>query len=110
MSVAEKALTYATLILADAEVALDAEKLKAVTTAAGLTDIQPIYFSLYTKAFDGKNILDLVTNVSSGVAVAAPGAGAAAGAAAGGEAAAEEEKKEEEGEESDDDMGFGLFD
>ncbi|KAJ1914794.1 hypothetical protein H4219_004639 [Mycoemilia scoparia] len=108
MSVAEKALTYATIILADGEVTIDAEKLKAVTTAAGFTDIQPIYYSLFTKAFEQKNVLDLITDLSAGAP--APAAVGGAAAAGGAEAAAEEKKEEAEEEESDDDMGFGLFD
>ena len=59
--------------------------------------VEPIWAQLLSKALEGKDVKDLLTNV----------------AAAGGDAPAEEakeEKKEEAKEESDDDMGFGLFD
>ncbi|KAJ1957050.1 60s acidic ribosomal protein P2 [Dipsacomyces acuminosporus] len=106
MSIAEKAIVYATLILADDNVDITADKLETITKAAGVA-VEPIYFNLFAKAFDGKDVNELLLNVGS-AAAAAPVAGGAA--AAGGEAAAEEEKPAEEEEESDDDMGFGLFD
>ncbi|KAJ1835447.1 hypothetical protein LPJ63_001134 [Coemansia sp. RSA 2711] len=82
MSIAEKAIVYATLILADDNV-----------------DVS---------AFEGRDVNELLLNVGS-AAAAAPAAGAAAAGDAPAAAAAEE-KKEESEEESDDDMGFGLFD
>ncbi|KAJ2454841.1 hypothetical protein EV183_001260 [Coemansia sp. RSA 2336] len=107
MSVAEKAIVYATLILADDNVEITADKLEAITKAAGVA-VEPIYFGLFAKAFAGKDVNELLLNVGS-AAAAAPAAGGAAAAAADA-APAEEEKKVEEEEESDDDMGFGLFD
>lgn len=72
--------------------------------------VEPIWAQLLSKALEGKDIKDLLTNIgSAGPAVAAAPAAGAGGAAAE-DAPAEEEKKEEEKEESDDDMGFGLFD
>lgn len=99
----------ASLILADAEVEITAEKLLTLVNAAGLQEVEPIWVQLYAKALAGQNLLELMTAFSAGGAAAG---GAAAGAAAGG-AAAEEEAVEEEAsaaEESDDDMGLGLFD
>ncbi|KAJ1849734.1 hypothetical protein H4S02_005963 [Coemansia sp. RSA 2611] len=107
MSIAEKAIVYATLILADDNVDVSADKLEAITKAAGVT-VEPIYFSLFAKAFEGRDVNELLLNVGS-AAAAAPAAGAAAAGDAPAAAAAEE-KKEESEEESDDDMGFGLFD
>ncbi|RYP75683.1 hypothetical protein DL769_003771 [Monosporascus sp. CRB-8-3] len=111
MSTAELASSYAALILADDGVEITADKLQTLIKAANVTDVEPIWTSLFAKALEGKDVKDLLSNVGSGGgAAAAPAAG---GAAAGGEAAAEakEEKKEEEAaEESDEDMGFGLFD
>ncbi|KAJ2079244.1 hypothetical protein H4R24_003905, partial [Coemansia sp. RSA 988] len=103
MSVAEKAIVYATLILADDNSDITADKLQAITKAAGVA-VEPIYFSLFAKAFAGRDVNELLLNVGS-AAAAAPAAGAAAGGAA---AAPAEEKKEEaaDEEESDDDMGF----
>jgi len=112
MSTAELASSYAALILADDGVDITADKLNTLIKAAGLTEVEPIWTSLFAKALEGKDVKDLLLNVGSGGgAAAAPAAGGAA--AAGGDAAAAEEKKEEkeeEKEESDDDMGFGLFD
>ncbi|KAH6696987.1 60s acidic ribosomal protein-domain-containing protein [Plectosphaerella plurivora] len=109
MSNAELASSYAALILADDGVEITADKLQTLIKAAKVEDVEPIWTSLFAKALEGKDVKDLLSNVGSGGAAAAPGA--SAGAAAGG--AAEEakvEEKEEEKEESDDDMGFGLFD
>lgn len=84
---------------------IKADKLQTLTKAAGFTEIEPIWFSLYAKALEGQDLKELIWNVG---APAAGGAGAAAaGGAAAAEEAKEEEKKEEEKEESDEDMGFG---
>jgi len=111
MASAELAATYAALILADDGIEITADKITALTGAAGV-ELEAIWATLLAKALEGKNIKDLLSNVGAGGG--APVAGGAAPAAAGGAAAAEapkeEEKKEEEKEESDDDMGFGLFD
>jgi len=112
MSNAELATSYAALILADDGIDVTADKLQTLIKAAGVSDVEPIWCSLFAKALEGKNIKDLLMNVGSGGA-AAPAAGAAAGgsgAAGGATEEKAEEKKEEEAEESDEDMGFGLFD
>ncbi|KAJ2657671.1 hypothetical protein IWW48_004416 [Coemansia sp. RSA 1200] len=108
MSIAEKAIVYATLILADDNVDVTADKLEAITKAANVP-VEPIYFSLFAKAFEGRDVNELLLNVGS-AAAAAPAGGAAAGGA--GAAAADEPAAAaaEEEEESDEDMGFGLFD
>ena len=83
--------------------------MKALIDAAEL-DVEPIWATVFAKALAGKNVNDMIANVGSVGAVAAPAGGASA--AAGGAAAAEEKKEEkkEAEEESDDDMGFGgLF-
>ncbi|GMG55746.1 unnamed protein product [Ambrosiozyma monospora] len=103
----ESALSYAALILADAELEVSSENLLKLTHAANI-EIDSIWGSIFAKALDGKDLQSLFVNFSAG---AAPAAGASAGAATG--AAAEEaaeEEEEEAKEESDDDMGFGLFD
>ncbi|KAJ2777898.1 hypothetical protein H4R18_004910 [Coemansia javaensis] len=109
MSVAERAISYASLILADDDVAITADKLEAITKAAGVA-VEAIYFSLFAKAFEGKDVKELLLNVGSATAAAPAAGGAAAGGAAAGAAAAEEKKEESEAEESDEDMGLGLFD
>jgi len=105
-------MTLFWLILADAGVSIDVDKLKTIVTAAGIDDIESIYFTIFAKAFEGKNILDLITNVSSGIGASthAPAVGGAAAAASGSDATPVQEKKDEKEEESDEDMGFGLFD
>merc|ERR1712014_182457 len=111
MSTEELAVTYAALILHDDGVDVNADKLKALVTAAGVT-VQPFWFKLFEKTLQNKNIGDLLMSGGGGGA-AAPAAGGAAAAAAGGAAAepaaaaAAEPAAEEE---SDEDMGFGLFD
>ncbi|KAJ2491553.1 hypothetical protein IWW37_002225 [Coemansia sp. RSA 2050] len=107
MSTAQQAIVYATLILADDNVEITADKLEAITKAAGI-DVEPIYFNLFAKAFEGKDVNELLLNVGS--AAAAPVAGGAAPAAGAAAPATETKAKVEEEEESDEDMGFGLFD
>ncbi|GME74889.1 unnamed protein product [Ambrosiozyma monospora] len=104
----ESALSYAALILADADLEVSSENLLKLTSAANI-EIDSIWGSIFAKALDGKDLQSLFVNFSVG---AAPAGGASAGAAAGGAAAEEaaEEEEEEAKEESDDDMGFGLFD
>ncbi|KAF8920657.1 60s acidic ribosomal protein-domain-containing protein [Mucidula mucida] len=110
MASADLAATYAALILADDGIEITSDKIVALTTAAGV-ELEPIWATLLSKALEGKNVKDLLSNVGSGGGAPAVGAApAAGGAAAAAEAPKEEEKKEEEKEESDDDMGFGLFD
>ncbi|CAH2351070.1 60S acidic ribosomal protein P1-B [[Candida] railenensis] len=105
----ETALSYAALILADAEVEITAEKLLQLTQKANV-EVEGIWADIFAKALANQNLKDLFFNISSGPA-AAPAAGSSAGAASGAAAEeAEEEKAEEAKEESDDDMGFGLFD
>lgn len=104
----ETALSYAALILADAEVEISSDKLLQLVQTANV-EIEGIWADIYAKALEGQNLKDLFFNISSAPAA---GAAVAGGAAAGGAAAAEEaeEPAEEAKEESDDDMGFGLFD
>ncbi|KDQ51722.1 hypothetical protein JAAARDRAFT_62405 [Jaapia argillacea MUCL 33604] len=111
MATSELAATYAALILADDGIEITADKIVALTDAAGV-DVEPIWATLLAKALEGKNVKDLLSNVGAGgggPAVGAPSA-AAGGAAAAPAEEKVEEKAESEKEESDDDMGFGLFD
>ncbi|KAI5784576.1 60S acidic ribosomal protein P1 [Geopyxis carbonaria] len=112
MSQAELATSYAALILADDGVDVTADKIQTIIKAAGVADVEPIWATLFAKALDGKDIKDLLMNVTSGAVAggSAPAAGAAGAAATGSDEPAAEEKKEEEAEESDEDMGMGLFD
>ncbi|AGO12726.1 AaceriADR256Wp [[Ashbya] aceris (nom. inval.)] len=101
----ETALSYAALILADAEVEISSENLLTLTRNAKV-EVEGIWADIYAKALETKNLKDLLVKFEGGAA-AAPVAGAAATGAA---AEEEAEKEEEAKEESDDDMGFGLFD
>lgn len=102
----ETALSYAALILADAEVEISSDKLLTLTEAAKVP-VEGIWADIFAKALETQNLKDLLVSFEAGSG-SAPAAGASAGAAASEEAAEEEE--EEAKEESDDDMGFGLFD
>ncbi|CAD1812756.1 60S acidic ribosomal protein P1-B [Candida parapsilosis] len=108
----ESSISYAALILADAEQEITSDKLLAITKAAG-AQVDSIWADVFAKALEGKDLKELLfsfaASAPAGGAAAAGGAGAAAGGDAGA-APAEEAKEEEAAEESDDDMGFGLFD
>lgn len=106
-NIAELAVPYAILALHDDNVEITEENVMKLLKAANI-EVEAIWVSIFVKAFEGKNIADMLTAFSSApVAVAAaPAAGGGAAPAA----AAKEEAKKEVKEESDDDMGFGLFD
>ncbi|KAL8874269.1 MAG: hypothetical protein Q9174_000389 [Haloplaca sp. 1 TL-2023] len=111
MSHSELAASYAALILADEEIEVTPDKLQTLIKAASIDDVESIWTSLFSKALEGKNVKDMLTNVGSGGgAAAAPTAGAGGAAADAPAEEAKKEEKEEEKEESDEDMGFGLFD
>ncbi|CAG8568252.1 16189_t:CDS:2, partial [Dentiscutata erythropus] len=83
----ELAIVYAALILADDGVDITADKLQTLTKTAGI-DVEPVWANMFAKAFEGKNVTDLLMNVGS-------------------EKPKEEEKPaEEDKESSDEDMGF----
>ncbi|RIB18368.1 hypothetical protein C2G38_1355586 [Gigaspora rosea] len=111
MSNAELAIVYAALILADDGVTITADGLQTLTKHAGI-DVEPVWANMFAKAFEGKNINDLLMNVGSGGGAPAGGAAVAGGGGGGAEEKPKEEEKpaEEDKESSDEDMGFGLFD
>ncbi|XP_066138733.1 large ribosomal subunit protein P1 [Euwallacea fornicatus] len=108
---AELACVYSALILADDDIAVTGEKIQTILKAANV-DVEPYWPGLFSKALEGVNIKELITNIGSGAGAApATGAPAAGGAAPAAAAAAPEKKKESEPEEeSDEDMGLGFFD
>lgn len=109
--------------MADENLPIEAENILKLTSAAGV-EVEGIWATLLAKALEGKDVAEILTNISSGAAAwvfptrkyfiiltncSAPAAAGAPAAAA--DAPAEEApKKEEAKEESDDDMGLGLFD
>lgn len=103
----ESALSYAALILADSDIEVSPENLQQLTSKANI-QFESIWYDVYAKALEGKDLKNLFFNLESFAAAPAPAAGAPAG---GEQAEAKEDKKqEEEKEESDEDMGMGLFD
>merc|ERR1711899_656141 len=94
MATSELACVYASLILADDDVAVTAEKISTILKAANVS-VEPFWPGLFAKCLESVSIKDLVSNVGSGAGGAAPAAAAA-------EEAPKEEKKEEPEEESDD--------
>ncbi|CAG0882645.1 unnamed protein product [Cyprideis torosa] len=109
MSNSELACVYASLILADDDIAITGDKISTILKAAGV-NVEPFWPGLFATALGNTDVKELVTKLGSGMgagggAAAAPAAAEAPAA----EAAKEEKKKEEEPEEeSDDDMGFVL--
>jgi large subunit ribosomal protein LP1 len=102
----ELAVSYAALILADSSVTITSEKLQALLAAAKITDVEPIWTTLFSKALEGKDVKDIVTAVAaSGPAI---------------EVKAEEKKVDDGGDEdvdadageklgdSDEEDGFGF--
>lgn len=101
----EAAVSYAALILADAELEITSDNLLAVTKAAG-ANVENIWADVYAKALEGKDLKELLFSFAAAAPAAAPAGGDAA--AAGETEAAKEEAPAEE--ESDEDLGMGLFD
>ena len=102
----EASVSYAALILADAEIEITSDKLLAITKAAGAS-VEDVWADVYAKALEGKDLKELLFSLAAAAPAAAPAGGAAAAA---GDAPAAAEEAEEEAEESDGDMGMGLFD
>lgn len=102
----EASVSYAALILADAEIDITSDKLLAITKAAG-AQVDDIWADVYSRALEGKDLKELLFSFAASAPTGGASAGAAAGGAAEEAAPAAEEAAEEE---SDDDMGFGLFD
>jgi large subunit ribosomal protein LP1 len=104
---AEKAVSYAALILADESITITPEKLQALLKSAKIEHVEPIWTTLFAKALEGRDVKDVLTTVGTATVekVDKPND--------------DEERNEvelvdcgnrEEIEFSDDDMGLGLFD
>lgn len=101
----ETALSYASLILADADMDISRDNLSKLLSKANI-EIETIWMDLFAKGLENKNLKDFLFNISS----AAPMSTSTVTTEVSEEVSKSEEKKVEEKEESDDDMGFGLFD
>lgn len=99
------AVSYAAIILADADVEITADKLLTLTKEANVEDVEPIFAQLYANALAQADKKELLAAFGATAAPAA--AGDAAGEAAAEEAPQEEAKKEES--ESDSDMDMGML-
>jgi len=109
----ELAVTYAALILHDAEQTITVDGLNAILAAAGV-NIPKHWSNLFAKSLEGRS-KDDIEGLLSGGSVGAAGAVSAPVAQEAATTAVEEKKdskpaKKEESEESEGDMGFGLFD
>ena len=111
---AEQAVSYAALILADEGIAITPEKLQALLKAAGIEDVEPIWTTLFSKAFDDKNVKDIILTATTATPA---GRGTASDTKDDGKTTGEDGDDEKDGEEgididadSDDESGFGdLF-
>ncbi|KAK6351045.1 60S acidic ribosomal protein P1 [Orbilia javanica] len=112
MASQEIAISYAALILADEGIEITPDKLQKLLDAAKV-EVEPIWTVLFAKALQGKDMNDLLLNISAGGSagpVVVDGTLEPKGDETQDKEETKEEKKEEAGEESDDDMGLGLFD
>ncbi|RPA70942.1 hypothetical protein BJ508DRAFT_200936, partial [Ascobolus immersus RN42] len=53
----------ASLILADENVEITSDKLMTLIQAAGISDIHPVWASLFSKAFEGNNLKEILLDV-----------------------------------------------
>ena len=107
-----QACVYASMLLHDAGVAVTADKINAVATAAGF-ELRPTVPILFANFVAKKDVASLIANAASSAAPAAAPAGAAAAAPAAGGAKKEEAKGKKKAtpppSDDDDDMIGGLF-
>ncbi|KAF3034603.1 hypothetical protein E8E12_004485 [Didymella heteroderae] len=61
----EQAVAFAALILADENVTVTPEKLQTLLKAAGITEVEPIWTTLFANALKGKNVKDILTTVAT---------------------------------------------
>ena len=106
MAVADKAITYAALILADDEQEVTPEKLKTIVEAAGLGGkVESYWYSMFAKVIAAQGVEKLICTIGGGGGGGGGGGPSGGPGDAGGEE--EEEKKESSSEEEVDMGGFG---
>ena len=61
----EQAVAFAALILADDNLAITPEKLQALLKAAGITEVEPIWTTLFANALKDKDVKDILIAVAT---------------------------------------------
>jgi large subunit ribosomal protein LP1 len=61
----EQAVAFAALIFADDNIAVTPEKLQTLLEAAGVTEVEPIWTTLFANALKGKDVKDILTAVAT---------------------------------------------
>jgi len=61
----EEAVSFAALILADDNIAITPEKLQALIKAAGITQVEPIWTTLFANALKDKDFKGILTAVGT---------------------------------------------
>jgi large subunit ribosomal protein LP1 len=61
----EQAVAFAALILADDNITVTSEKLQTLLKAAGITEVEPIWATLFANALNGKDVKDILTAVAT---------------------------------------------
>ena len=108
----EAAVSYAALILADAEIGITAEKLQVLLAAAKVEDVEPIWTTLFAKALENKDIKELLMTVGSAPAAQTQGTTETHPTTETLQSAPMDDGAESNDDQSDDDImgGLSLFD
>lgn len=61
----EQAVAFAALILADDNLAITPEKLQTLLKAAGITEVEPIWTTLFANALKDKDVKDILVAVNT---------------------------------------------
>ena len=61
----EQAVAFAALILADDNITVTPEKLQALLKAASITEVEPIWTTLFANALKGKDVKDILTAIAT---------------------------------------------
>ncbi|PVI00317.1 hypothetical protein DM02DRAFT_592937, partial [Periconia macrospinosa] len=61
----ETIVAYAALILADEGLDITPEKLQTLISAANIEGVEPIWTTLFAKALQGKEVKDILTQVTT---------------------------------------------
>lgn len=61
----EQSVAFAALILADDNLYVTPERLQALLKAAGISEIEPIWTTLFANALKGKNVKEILTAIAT---------------------------------------------